>query len=107
MTGVLEAIVVPLLVAIVMGGPAWVTARAARKEGLTVAGVLVTRIEAIDDKLDRLVEWKSAHEAEVDAEVAAAKIVEAAGALIAEEQEEAIRRANGARVRRRHDGMTE
>lgn len=89
----LEVLIVPIIVAVIMGGPAWVTARAARKEGLTVAGILMDRIEGIDSKLSGLIEWKSAHEAGVEAEVAAAKIVEAAHILISEEeaQEEAER----------------
>lgn len=103
-TEILSTLVVPLLVAVIMGGPAWLTARAARKEGLSIAELLVTRIDDMDKKLDALGEWKIAHEAAVEAEVNATKVIDAAALIIAEEEAaEAEKRSQVRRWERRRD----
>lgn len=64
-----STIAVPILVAVIMGGPAWITAKRAREEGLTVASLLAARLERIEVKLDDFSAWRAAHEALIDAEM--------------------------------------
>lgn len=63
-------IAVPILVAVIMGGPAWYTAKTARKEALTVSGLIVERLERIESSLSDFSIWRAAHEALLDSEVA-------------------------------------
>lgn len=58
----IEALLLPVLVAVIMGGPAWLTAKRAREEGLSVASLLVDRLERIEGKMDDFHAWRIAHD---------------------------------------------